>query len=131
MLRDQMTKPKATSLVPTESDEQQALFTWAKWNMKRYPELELLTHIPNGGLRNVVVATKLKAEGTQKGFPDIILPVARQEYHGLAIELKRAKGGRLSEEQKWWLENLSKQGWLAVVCRGAAEAIDTLKRYLK
>ena len=37
--------------IPTESQEQIALFQWAKSVQGKYPELRLLHHIPNGGKR--------------------------------------------------------------------------------
>ncbi len=58
------------------------------------------------------------------------LPVARNGYHGLYIELKRQKGGTVSETQKSWITALAEQGYKAVVCRGADEAIGTIKEYL-
>lgn len=115
---------------PLESEEQQALFAWAAMMEHKYPELALLVAIPNGGLRNMPEAVNFKAEGVRKGFPDMILPVARGGYHSLAIELKRQDGGRLAPEQKDWLEALNAQGWLAVVKKGAAEAIECITKYL-
>ena len=64
------------------------------------------------------------------GVPDLCLPVARGGYHGLYIELKRAVGGILSDEQKWWIDELKSQGYAAIVCHGAEEAIRTIKEYL-
>lgn len=49
-------KPKTT-----EAQEQKALIQWAKWQERRYPELKLLYHCPNGGSRNKMEAIK-KAE---------------------------------------------------------------------
>ena len=117
---------------PLESEEQQVVFEWARWNEKRFPDLEWLIHVPNGGLRNVVVAAQLKAQGTRKGFPDIMLPTARHGYHALVIELKRQKIAKpqLSPEQKAWIEYLKSQGWCAAVCYGAGEAIEKLEWYL-
>ena len=115
---------------PLESEEQQALFAWANYMSAKCPEFNLLVAIPNGGLRNMVVAVQLRAEGTRKGFPDMILPVARKGYHALAIELKRVKGGRVEPEQRKWLDNLSAQGWRAVVCRGFDEARAEIESYL-
>jgi len=117
-------------MIPTESEEQKALFQWAKLSEGRYPELKLMHHIPNGGHRNKVVAVKLAAEGVKRGVPDICLPVARNEYHGLYIELKRTKGGSVSAEQKAWIATLKEQGYLAVVCRGCREAISAIEDYL-
>ena len=45
--------------------------------------------------------------------------------------MKRQKGGRLSPEQKEWIDGLFSQGYLAVRCDGADEAIGLLERYLK
>jgi len=118
-------------IIPTESQEQQTLFAWARLMEKKHPELEFLTHIPNGGFRNKSEAARFKAEGVRKGFPDIILPVARQGYHSLAIELKRRQGGRLTTEQRYWLNNLTRQGWYARVCNGADEAIRVIDWYLR
>ena len=116
---------------PLESEEQQTLFAWARVMERKYPELALLVHIPNGGLRNMPEAVRFKAEGVRKGFPDVILPVARGAFHSLAIELKRRKGGTVSPEQRAWLAALKEQGWCAAVCRGAAEAITVIEEYLR
>ena len=95
----------------------------------RYPELALFFAVPNGGDRNKVVAAKMKAEGVRAGVPDYLLPVARQGFHGLAIELK-AVGGSPSPEQRQWLADLAAQGWRAEVCVGWGAAWDVLSDYL-
>lgn len=87
-------------------------------------------HIPNGGSRTKAEAGRFKAEGVKSGVPDICLPVAREQYHGLYIELKRREGGRLSEAQKLWIEALRKLGYWAIVCRGWEEAAREIERYL-
>ena len=125
---DEMTK---TINCPSEAQEQAALFQWIEWNTGNHPELKLCMHIPNGGYRNKREAHNLKMQGVKPGVPDIFLPVARKGYHGIFIELKRQKGGKLSESQKEWLDALFNQGYLAVRCDGADEAISTLERYLK
>ena len=116
--------------IPTESEEQSMLFEWAELSRTRYPELALLFHVPNGSNKSHFQATKFKREGLKAGVPDLCLPVARQGYHALYIEMKRSNGGRLSEAQKWWLENLQKQGNKAVVCKGFAEAVSIIENYL-
>ena len=72
----------------------------------------------------------MKAEGQRQGVPDLTLPVPSGSYHGLFIELKRVKGGRVSPEQKDWLAFLSGQGYRAEVCKGAVEAIAVINEYL-
>ena len=69
-------------------------------------------------------------QGVTPGVPDICLPVARGGYHGLYIELKRLKGGRVEECQQWYLANLSRQGYKAVVCKGWEAARDVIEEYL-
>ena len=117
--------------IPTESAEQIALFEWAAYQAHVFPELELLHHIPNGGQRNARTAARLKAEGVKPGIPDIFLPVARGMWHGLYIELKRQRGGKLSDAQFEWLERLRVEGYYAVRCNGAEEAQRVILEYLR
>lgn len=63
-------------------------------------------------------------------MPDICLPAARGKYHGLYIELKRRKGGKVSAQQREWLEALEEAGYRAIVCRGWDEARTEIERYL-
>lgn len=80
--------------VPTEDEEQIALFRWAAMMEWKYPQLRRLYHIPNGGKRTKAEAGIFKAMGVKSGVPDVHLPVARGGYHGLYIEMKRTKGAR-------------------------------------
>lgn len=117
--------------VPTESEEQIAIFEWAAYKARAIPELELLHHIPNGGQRNARTAARLKAEGVKPGIPDIFLPVARGMWHGLYIELKRQRGGKLSDVQSEWIDRLRAEGYYAVRCNGAEEARKVILEYLR
>lgn len=116
--------------VPSESDEQQALFEWAAVKQAEIPELRLLFHIPNGGYRNKVTAARMKSEGVKAGVPDLFLPVARDGCHGLFIEMKKVKGGKVSEEQYSWGKALVFEGYSFRICRGARDAIDEICGYL-
>ena len=113
----------------TEAQEQKALFQWAGYAEQQYPELKLLHHIPNGGKRDPITARNLKAEGVKAGVPDIFLPVARGQYHGLYIELKTQKG-KLQKNQKEWLNALNEEGYATNVCYGWLEARETIEKYL-
>ena len=117
--------------VPTESAEQQALFQWAAIQGKSVPELSLLYHVPNGGGRSKAEAGRFKDEGVKAGVPDICLPVARGGFHGLYIELKRQQGSKTSDDQREWIERLSAQGYVAMVCRGWHKAAEAIMIYLK
>ena len=111
--------------------EQRTVFELCAVLKGQYPELALLFHIPNGGRRDAAEAANLKKQGVKPGVPDLFLPVPRGDYHGLFIELKRRDGGRLSETQKGWLLALERQGYAAVVCHGARDAVDVLIKYLR
>lgn len=113
-----------------EHQEQVYLFNWIAIMERQYPELSLLFAIPNGGQRHVLVAMKMKAEGVKSGVPDLFLPVARGNYHGLFIEMKAGKN-KTSEKQNVWIENLQKQGYMVEVCYGSDEAQDLLVSYLE
>ena len=116
--------------IPTEDEEQAAVFEWADLSAGRWPELRLLFHIPNGGLRNKVTAARMKMLGVKAGVPDLFLPVARGKWNGLFIEMKRRKGGKLSTLQVDWMEALGRQGYKTVVCLGADAAIAAIEDYL-
>jgi hypothetical protein len=107
-----------------------ALMTWAKANERRLPELALLCHIPNGGLRSIREAGRFKRMGVRPGYPDYVLDVPRGVFHGLRIELK-AEGGKVSAVQKEWLAALNKQGYCAVVAVGWTAASNMIEAYLK
>ena len=122
---------KQVRRTPTEAQEQKALFEWAGFESGRYPELALLYHIPNEARRSYALGREMKAQGLKSGVPDICLPVPRGDYGALYIELKRRKDGRLSDNQRGWLNGLNRAGNMAVVCKGWEEARDTIIKYLK
>lgn len=117
-------------IYPTEDEEQTTVFSWAELASSRWPELRLMHHIPNGGRRSKAEAARFKAMGVRAGVPDIFLPVARGRYHGLYIELK-AMDGKLTKQQKEFLEYVRGEGYAGVVAYGAEAAMDTIARYLK
>jgi hypothetical protein len=129
------TKAKTSS----EHAEQCAIIEWARLMSNQHPVLDLLFAVPNGaklpysknkaGQRYSPQAQKLKAEGMRAGVPDMVLPAARRGYHGLFIELKYGSN-KPSEAQEAMLNALTEQGYLAVVCWGARDAIETIEDYL-
>jgi hypothetical protein len=124
-------KFKTASLpVALESEKQTALFEWAALAKGKYPELDLLYHVPNGGSRNKIEAGRLQAQGVKAGVPDLCLPVPRGEYHSLYIELKRIKGGSASAEQEQWIDFLRGQGYAAEICKGWMQAKELIEGYL-
>jgi hypothetical protein len=114
---------------PCEETEQQAVIQWARLSSGRFPELALLHHIPNGGSRNVREGAKLKRMGVLAGVPDLHLPAARGGYHSLYIEMKFGDG-RISREQKEFMNLARRYGNCCRICYSAEEAIQTIKDYL-
>ena len=115
-----------------EHTEQVSLMQW--WQLACHgfgvPE-PLLFAIPNGGQRNVIVASKLKAEGVRAGVPDLFLAVARHGGHGLFIEMKKAKGGQTSDKQDAMIAALDAQGYYTVVSHGWESAKRSIESYLR
>jgi hypothetical protein len=115
-----------------EHYEQAAVFEWAALNAGRYPPLALLFAVPNAGAGGQPGrAGWLKAEGVRRGVPDLCLPFAAGDWHGLFIELKRLAGGRTTPEQAAWLTALTAGGYRARVCHGAESAIAELEAYVR
>jgi|LSQX01.1.fsa_nt_gb hypothetical protein len=121
-------------LNPTEDQEQMVLAEWL--DMKGL----LWMHCPNESKRPrkqnprtgkwySLQGQKLKRMGMKAGFPDVIIfdPPPGTKIPGVAIELKRRKGGRVSDSQKEWLTALKGRGWAVAVCHGAGEAIKFLE----
>lgn len=120
-----MPGPKKAALpVATEAKEQVALARW----LSLRPKI-VWTHCPNGEARNVVTARRLKAYGVQRGVPDILIftpPPKLSGHAGVAVELKRRKGGRASPEQVVFMAALESCGWRCFVAHGAMDAIAKL-----
>lgn len=116
--------PKLLPTTLSEDQEQTLLATWlTKCGIKFYA-------IPNGGKRSLSEGVKFKRSGVQAGIPDICVPIPSGSYHGLYIELKRAKGGKLSDVQIYWLEFLREKGYYAEVAHGFQEAKEIVTHYL-
>ena len=122
-------RPIANPL-PTEEWEQEALLNWATRLKGQAPELSLIFHIPNSGNRHISYARKQQRLGLKAGVPDLFLPVARGGFHGLFIELKRQRGGTVSQKQEDWIGRLQVEGYRVEVCKGWQRAAKILCEYL-
>lgn len=129
-------KPASLRYVPTEHDEQRALFQWRDAMAAQVPALRTMYAIPNGGARDAVTGAMLRAEGVLAGIPDICLPVPRRMedgalYGALYIEMKRAdRSNGPTPSQETVIALLRENGNMAVVCYGCAEAISVIGAYL-
>ena len=110
--------------VPLEEEEQKKLADYLNY---KFSVLDWC-HVPNEGNHKVQYYVKQKKLGVKSGVPDILIFRAPEHYNGIAIELKRIKGGRVSETQKEWLSRLKTNGWLTKVAKGADDAIKFLEQ---
>lgn len=121
----------STALIPTEDEEQALLFQWARAESQTYPCLSCMFAVPNGGYRNKATAVRMKKTGVCAGVPDIFLPYSNGKEHGLFVEMKRKKHGRVSDAQAEMMGKLSQQGYRCVVCRGFDEARREILDYIR
>jgi hypothetical protein len=107
---------------PSEEDIHLTCADWVFAQEARYPILQWLMHVPNGGRRSRGEAGKLRAMGVRKGVSDWILPFPSPSgrYSGLAIELKSHRG-TVSDEQQDFLDDAEAAGWLTAIVRSSDE----------
>ena len=112
-----------------EEAEQISLFQWAEVAKIKYPELELMYHVPNEGKRSQITGARMKRAGLKAGVPDVCLPTAHGGYIGLYIEMKYGNN-KPTESQKKWLRGLREQGHMTAVCYSWDEARELIEQYL-
>lgn len=120
----------------TEHAHQRAFFGWLNWCANTtYPLARYAYAIPNGGKRDIVTASRLKAEGVKAGVPDIHFPASMliagtdQRYLTLYIEMK-AGDGRASTDQNEWHSFLRGAGHAVCVCWGWRAAVACFQDYV-
>lgn len=127
-----MVTPEKLAENGTEDCHQAALFCWAALpeTQLQFPEFKhLLFAIPNGGKRNIIVASKLKATGVKAGVPDIFLSIPKGIYRGFYLELKKF-GGEPSKEQLQFIEVARNQGYAAHCYEGWIAAREAIVSYM-
>jgi hypothetical protein len=124
-------RAKSPDAPPTEYAEQCKLARWL--------DLAVGTcgwcHVPNEqpGARDArqraIAGARLRAAGRKSGVPDVLifLPAPAALFRGVALELKRETGGRVSPNQVEWHRSLTDAGWRVLVARGADDAIRQLQ----
>lgn len=126
MLWDKKNARSRSKSANTEHDLQVQCLRWL-----HYTHQDVLCYaIPNGAYTTKTTARKLVAEGVCHGIPDLHIPIARQGYHSLYIEMKNGKAGRLSEHQKEMIPRLQCYGNKVVVCRCLDDFIKEVSNYL-
>ena len=110
---------------PLEDDECVAFSQWLKIN--HIPHAHIANESRSSSKYAMIRGAKLKKMGQSKGVWDYEIFVPKI----IKVEMKRRKGGVVSEEQKKCGEIYEKAGIPHKVCRGAEEAIDFVKSFLK
>ena len=115
----------------TETEHQKAVIKWCEDCVKFdiHPELELIFHVPNERKCSIQRGRMFKAMGVRSGVPDLVLPVPNKYFHGLYIEMK-SETGTMSENQKWWRDKLTKQGYAYILAKGSQAAIKGIEDYI-
>ena len=97
---------------------------------KAYPNALFCASIAGAVRMTIPQWTRAKRAGYSAGFPDLIIYEAVGNLHGMALELKTAKGIR-SPAQILWQVELTKRGYHAVTAWGVDEAVREIDKYLR
>ncbi len=95
----------------------------------RFPDLMLLHAVPNGGVRHKSAAGRAKAEGANASIPDLMLPVPRGPFVGLAVECKRP-GAYPTKGQRLTHDRLREHGWLVCIVDAVSAGVRLYVDYL-
>ncbi len=118
--------PRADGSDPSEHTEQTKLVG----RIRSFYPWALVFAVPNGGKRGKREAVRLKDEGVLAGIPDLVVAEPRGRYHGLYIEMKRRKGGRVTEEQRDKIRKLRRRGYKVLVGHGVDDVWPAVEAYL-
>jgi hypothetical protein len=116
-----MARSRRNSLLSSEHLEQSYFVAWFRQN---YPDFWIFA-IPNGGMREKMIAAKLKTEGVSSGVPDLYIPALK-----IWIEMKSATG-KLSPVQKQWIEYLRNLGDTVLVAYGNLAAQEMIREEIE
>lgn len=97
----------------------------------------LWTHVANERKTSARHGYRLKQAGVKSGVPDVLIfepweeitrdykneVVLIEQGPGVAIELKSSTG-RVTKNQRRWLEHLRLRGWKTAVCRNLEEVME-------
>lgn len=114
---------KIKQYIPTEQEEQELLVEWLEYKHIKFSALPLDTYTEHWAVRN-----KNKRIGVRPGVPDLMIVLPSKKL--IFCEMKRSKGGRVSQFQKEWLKSLNDcKGVKAFVAEGfggAKKIIETM-----
>ena len=116
----------------TEGQQQIALIKWFKYQYQG----KIIFAIPNGAMlggNKYALMRKMKQEGLLPGASDLFIPIPKGNYCGLFIEMKNlgATVCKVSEDQKWFLDEMRIAGYAAEWAAGFDKAKDIIENYMK
>ena len=109
-----------------EHIEQVAFLNWFN-GVEKFRDL-IIFSIPNGGKRGFKTAVKLKKEGQLSGVSDlcVLLPNGKTVF----IEMKKEKGGKLSDSQLEFIDKAQSLGHTVLIGNGCNDASKQFIDYL-
>lgn len=97
----------------------------------RFNKLDnIIWHVANERQVNPHSGSILKRKGVKSGVADLTIMRPSKNFHGGFIELKSAMG-KLSPNQKKFLDDMDAEGYFTACCYSAESAIATIKDYLQ
>lgn len=111
-----------------ETQLQKSCVRWFRLQYRRYNKL--LFAVPNGGKRDPITASRLKAEGVVPGVSDLIFLYPNGIYPFLCIEMKYGKNEQ-SEHQKEWQEDVESVGGLYLVINSFDSFKTAINNYIR
>lgn len=90
----------------------------------------LWVHVGNERKTSFQAGARLKAKGVKSGVPDVLIFDHKNNYSGLAIELK-IKPNKPTQNQLAWLKRLKNVNWQTAIAYDFNEAKEIIDEYLK
>lgn len=123
----------AANPTPLERDEQRRVVQWCEDRGLKFSSIPNSTYTTSHRQKMLNRIT-----GLRPGLPDLLVLIApHQSRDGrgymLMVEMKRPRGGKVTEEQRAWIAAINGLGCdqiESVVAHGADEAIEYLSGYL-
>jgi len=131
---DEVKEKRAKSL-NEEHRHQVLLFTRRLQLMDKYPDIRWMFSTLNGIYIPPALLKGAIDAGLIRGVFDVFLPICRRDRDGthscgLAIDLKKLKGGSASKEQLEWAKRLVESGWRVYFPAGVVDAWRVVCCYL-
>lgn len=106
---------------PSEDDEEHVLSDYCDVRGWRHTHFSNETYTTSWKQKN-----KMKYLGVHSGVPDhlVLVPNKSGRFYTVYVEMKRQKGGTISDSQFEWIMDLLTAGQYVAVCEGGSEAVE-------